>query len=187
MAELFELPAPVRRGPPARRGRSRVLLIPVVLLALALVVIEVAPPSAQPTMIRSAIVLAGLAAAAVLLRRLAAVTRSAPGQFEEVLRKEPTSPAIIPGLLAIDQTLRMATASGFGVAFMLRPLVLELARWRLLRGHRIDLGATPELARQVLGEPIWRLIRARDATAAWSEPGIRLTEIRTAVDDLERL
>ena len=184
MAEIVELPARVRARPPARR---RTPLVLVVVAAFALVAIEAAPPDARPIAIRIAIVVFGLVAAAVLLRRLAATTRSTPGQFEELLQQETTPPAIIPGLRAIDQTLRMATASGFGVAFMLRPLVLELARWRLLRDRRIDLDATPELARRTLGEPLWRHIQDREATAAWSEPGVRLSELGAAVDDLERL
>ena len=184
MQAVSEPAARVRRGRPAWR---RAALVLVVLAALALAAIGAAPPDARPLATRIAVVVLGLVAAALLLRRLAVATRSSREQFEEVLRHETSLPPVIPGLRAIDQTLRMSTASGFGAAFMLQPLLLELARWRLQRDRRIDLDATPELARRTLGEPIWRLIQARDSTAAWSEPGVRLAEIRAAIDDLERI
>ncbi len=184
MDAVHEPAARVRRGPPAWR---RTALVLVVLASLAVAGIGGAPPDARPLATRIAVVVLGLAAAALLLRRLAVATRSSRQQFEEVLRHETTLPAVIPGLRAIDQTLRMSTASGFGAAFMLQPLLLELARWRLLRDRRIDLDATPELARRTLGEPMWRLIQARDSATVWSEPGVRLAEIQAAIDNLERL
>ena len=173
-----------RRREPRWRGSAVVAVGAPALAALAIVV---APPEARLNVMRMAIVVLGLTAAALLLRRMATATLTAPRRFEDILEEEAPEPATIPGLRTVDQTLRMAAASGFGAVFLLQPLLLELVRWRLLRNRHIDLDATPELARQTLGEPLWGLIRDRDRTAAWDEPGVRLAEIRAAVDDLERV
>jgi hypothetical protein len=173
-----------RRGMPGWRGTALALLV---LGGIAVLGIAVAPPDAKPLVTRIAVLALALVVAVQLVRRTAAVTRSTPEQFEAALRQDTTPPSVIPGLRAIDQTLRMATASGFGAVFMLRPLLLELATWRLQRDRRIDLAATPELARQALGEPLWRLLQDRDVTAAWNEPGIELADLRAAVADLERV
>jgi len=70
---------------------------------------------------------------------------------------------------------------------MLRPLLLDLAKWRLLRNRRVDLETAPERAREALGEPLWRLLQERDVAAAWSEPGIELRDLQAAVTQLERV
>ena len=184
MGEAPRPRGPARRREPRWRGGAVVAVGVPVLAALAIVL---APPESRLNVTRTAIVVLGLTAAALLLRRMATATRTSARRFEDILDQEVPEPAIIPGLRTIDQTLRMATASGFGAVFLLQPLLLELVRWRLLRNRHIDLDATPELARRTLGEPLWALIRDRDRTAAWDEPGVRLAEIRDAVDDLERV
>ena len=170
--------------PPSIRGMLAMLLVPTVIAAA---LIALAPMEARPTVTRLAVLLLGAAAAALLLRRFGAATRSTPEQFEAALLQERTPPSEIPGLRSIDQTLRMATASGFGSRFMLRPLLLELARWRLLRHRWIDLDATPEEARHALGEPLWRLIQDKNPSAAWGETGVALADLTAAVNDLERV
>lgn len=177
-------PGRVGGGRPASRGAHVTLGA---LAALAAVAVGMAPADARPLGARIAIVVLGVVAAALLARRLATATRSTPDRFEASLEQEDSPPAVIPSLRAIDQTLRTSMASGFGVVKLLRPLLTELAAWRLLRDRRIDLEATPELAGQALGASLWRLIEERDVSAAWTRRGVRLAEIRAAVDDLEAL
>jgi hypothetical protein len=81
----------------------------------------------------------------------------------------------------------MALGSSFGVEFMLRPLLRELASWRLTHNRGIDLDATPDLARRLVGEPLWTLIQAGEPVRDYSAPGISLADVRTSLEQLERI
>jgi hypothetical protein len=151
-------------------------------LAIALV-----PADLRPAVSRLAILAIGILPAWWLVRRFVSVTRSTPERFEADLRQPVATSADIPGLRAIDHTLRMALGSSFGVEFMLRPLLRELASWRLVRNRGIDLDATPELARGLVGEPLWSLIQAGEPVRDYSAPGISLADVRTSLEQLERI
>jgi hypothetical protein len=70
---------------------------------------------------------------------------------------------------------------------MLKPLLRELASWRLRRNRGIDMDATPELARQLIGEPLRSLIEPGEPVRDYGAPGIPLAEVRTSIDQLERI
>jgi hypothetical protein len=136
---------------------------------------------------RLAILAVGILPASWLVRRFASATRSTPERFEAELRKPVANSADIPGLRAVDHTLRMALGSSFGVEFMLKPLLRELASWRLMRNRGIDIDVTPELARQLVGEPLWSLIEPGEPVRDYSAPGIPLADVRTSIEQLERI
>jgi hypothetical protein len=136
---------------------------------------------------RLAILAIGILPAWWLVRRFASATRSTPEHFEAELRQPIAISADIPGLRAVDHTLRMALGSSFGVEFMLKPLLRELATWRLLRNRGIDIDATPDVARNLVGEPLWSLIEPGEPVRDYSAPGIPLADVRTSIEQLERV
>jgi hypothetical protein len=166
---------------------SRALASEAVVVALAAVAIALAPAEHRPSVSRLAILATGILPAWWLVSRFAAVTRSSPERFEADMRRPVAISADIPGLRAIDHTLRMSLGSSFGVEFMLRPLLRELAGWRLQRNHGIDLETRPELARQHVGEPLWSLIEPGEPVRDYSAPGIPLDDVRASLEQLERI
>ena len=151
------------------------------------IAIVLAPPDSRPSVIRVGLLTLGTAAAWLLLARASVTTRSTREHFEEELRRPPASAADVPSLRSIDTSLRMATASAFGVEFMLKPLLRELVTWRLARERSIDLAKSPAAAREVVGDSLWRLIHVEDPSRDHKAPGVRLTEVEAALDDLERI
>jgi hypothetical protein len=147
----------------------------------------VAPAEARASMTRLAILIVGIAIAAVLLRRSAGLTGSTPERFDAGLRQPAGGASAIPGVRTIDHTLRMAVASAGGLEFMLKPILRELVAWRLMRNRRIDLDAAPVAARNATGEQLWRLIEAADERPDWRARGVTLVEVEAGLDELERI
>lgn len=182
-----------RTSAPARResreshppGKGRPVLGASVVLAL--LAIELAPPESRAFVTRLAILSIGLVAARRVLRQAAAVTVSSPEHFDDALRQPPVKPFEIPGLWAVETDVRMATTNAFGVELRLKPVLRELARWRLLHNHGINLDREPDRARQVLGEPLWRMVASSDAFPEFRAPGISLAEVQAGIDKLERI
>jgi len=169
------------------RVAGKTLVAAVIVTALAVIAIVLAPADLRPSMSRLAILAIGMLPAWWLVRRFVPVTRSTPERFEAEVREPVAISADIPGLRTVDHTLRMALGSSFGVEFMLKPLLRELASWRLLRNRGIDIDATPELARQLVGEPLWSLIEPGEPVRDYSAPGISLADVRTSLEQLERI
>jgi len=167
--------------------RSTWTWLTLALLALAAAAVMVAPPNIQPALTRLVILTIGIGASWRLVRRLASVTRSSPETFETYVRQPDAPAADIPGLRAADQTLRMAVGSSFGVEFMLKPAMRELAAWRLLRIRGIDLAASPELARGAVGATLWSLIEPGEPRPIFGAPGVSLDEVRVSLDQLEQI
>jgi hypothetical protein len=165
-------------------GRS---LLVVALGAIAALVIAFAPPDAQASGARLAIVGIGAVAAWRVLGRSAAVTASSPERFDVDLRTPHATPAEISGLRSIETDLRMSEASAFGLEFRLKPLLRELATWRLARNHGIDLAAAPDAARGILGDRLFELTRAAGELPEFRDPGIPLAEVQAGVDRLEAI
>jgi len=156
--------------------------------AVAILAVAIAPPDAQLTVTRVAALAFGIVAAWRLVRASAPITRSTREQFGTVVEAESPAGTDIPSLRAVDHALRMATARAFGVEFMLKPLLLDVARGRLMRQRNIDIDAAPELARQAMGEALWRLTRpAPEPLAEHGAPGVGLAEIDAAVRALEEI
>lgn len=158
-----------------------------VLAIVAAIAVVLSPPQAQASVVRVAILVLGAVGAWLLLGRASPVTRSTPERFEQELRRPVASSSEVPSLRNVDTTLRMATASAFGVEFMLKPLFRELVAWRLARERNIDLAAAPAAAREAMGEQLWRLIHVEDPSRDHSAPGLPLADLDAAIDRLERI
>lgn len=158
-----------------------------VLATVAGLAIVLAPADARGSVTRQVILVAGIIAAAWLFRRSAAVTRSTPERFDADLRQPIAAPSEIPSLRSVHNTLALATASAFGTERRLKPLLLELAAWRLISRRGIDITATPEAARAALGEPLWRSIHPVDDHIEHGAPGIPLADVQASLEQLERI
>ena len=158
-----------------------------VVVAVAALAIALAPADLRPSVSRLAILAIGILPAWWLVRRFVSVTRSTAERFEAERRQPIAISADIPALRAVDHTLRMALGSSFGVEFMLKPLLRELASWRLMRNRGIDMAAAPELARELVGEPLWSLIEPGEPVRDYRAPGISLADVRTSLEQLERI
>jgi hypothetical protein len=163
------------------------LLVVVALAGAALLVVAFAPPDAQATAARLAIVALGAAAAWRVLGRSAAVTASSPERFALELREPAAAPVEIAGLRSIETDLRMSEASAFGLEFRLKPLIRELATWRLARNHGVDIAAAPNAARGILGDRLFELTRAAEVLPEYRDPGIPLAELQAGVERLEEI
>jgi hypothetical protein len=170
-----------------KRVSDRALVAVAVVVALAALAIALAPGDLRPSVSRLAILAIGILPAWWLIRRFVSVTRSTPERFEAEPRQPVAISADLPGLRAVDHTIRMALGSSFGVEFMLKPLLRELATWRLLRNRGIDIDATPEVARELIGEPLRSLIEPGEPVRDYRAPGIPLADLRASVEQLERI
>lgn len=160
-------------------------LIVVGLASIVVLVLAFAPPDAQASAARLAIVVAGALAAWRVLGRTAPVTASSPEQFELDLRMPRAAPVEIAGLRSIETDLRMSEASAFGLEFRLKPLLRELATWRLMRNHGVDMVAAPDAARDILGDRLFELTRAAGELPEFRDPGIPLADVQAGVERLE--
>lgn len=166
-------------------GRGPLLLAGIAVVAA--LAIASAPAESQGPAMRVAIVAAGVLAAWRVLGRSAAVTASSPERFETALLEPVVAPTEISGLRSVETDLRMSSANAFGLEFRLKPLLRDLARWRLARNHAVDLDAAPDAARRILGEPLWRLTLAAEERPDFRAPGSALADVRAAIDRLERI
>jgi hypothetical protein len=171
----------------ALRGVAVSRAVVIVGAGLAAIAIAALPEEARESSARSALVVAGVAGSWWALRRSGTLTRSTPERFEAELRRPPFEHRELSRLRELDTVIRMAVSNAFGVEFMLKPRLRELAAWRLQRSRGMELGANASLDKELLGE---RLSGLTDAAAVRPDnhaPGVSLTEIQAAVTDLERL
>lgn len=166
---------------------SRTALVVAALAGAAALGIALAPPESQASLARIGILVVGIVAAWRVLGRSSAVTAPSPEQFEVELAR-PAAPSFeIPGLRAIETDLRMAIANAYGRELRLKPIVRELAAWRLARNHGVDLAGSPEAAQRILGEPLWELVRPAEAFPDFRAAGVPLADVQAGIDRLERI
>jgi hypothetical protein len=164
---------------------ARVLVVVVGLFAL--LIVALVPPDARVTMIRIAVLVVGIMIAALYLRRSGPVTRSTPERFEDELRRAVEEPPLVPGVRAAEMAVRLSTASGQDFDVRMKPMLRDLAAWRLLGNRGVDIDARPEAAGKLLGEPLARLIDNAAEPPPFGAPGVALTDINAALDQLERI
>ena len=166
---------------------SRTAILLAALAGAATLGIAFAPPESQASLARLGILALGVVAAWRVLGRTSAVTAPSPERFELELA-QPLSPSFeIAGLRAVETDLRMAIANAYGRELRLKPILRELAGWRLARNHGVDITRAPEAAQRILGEPLWGLIRPADEFPDFRAPGVPLDDVQAAIDRLERI
>jgi hypothetical protein len=129
------------------------------------------------------------AAALAALVRLAG--RSAPAlgvsQLELAMHERPPPPERLGELERVERTVTMARQTVFDVHYRLRPMLRDIARYRLaLRG--VDLDASGGTAEALLGPDAWSLVRPDlPRPSHHFGRGIELEQLARAVDALEQV
>ncbi len=145
------------------------------------------PPDARIALTRIAVVAAGIVMAIVYLRRSGSATQSTTERFELELRRPTETPPPVPGLRAVEMAVRLSTANAFDFNVRLRPMLRDMARWRLLTNRGVDLDAKPEAARRLLGERLTNLIEGPVQPPPFGSPGVPLADIDAALTQLEQI
>jgi hypothetical protein len=162
---------------------ARLLAIPTLALG---VVVAFAPGRIELAARVYALVLCG----ALLLVLLAALRRAFPRETPLRRRtpRDETGRAIPAMLGRLEQEAALAVASSFDVHFRLRPRLRALADDLLVARRGISLQASPERARQLLGEDAWDLVRPdRPPPEDRLARGLPIEDLRRIVESLERL
>jgi len=134
-----------------------------------------------------------LALGAVALAAAVAATRGAhPRQgrlpFEPGRRKPASTPEQLAQLARVEREVEMASGTAFDVHYRLRPLVREVARHRLAARRGLVLDSGSDAVRTALGEDLWELVQPdRTPPRHHHDPGLRVRDIRAAVETLERI
>ena len=102
------------------------------------------------------------------------------------LRRGADSPPL-QQLRQVGRALTAAQASEFGVDRELRPLFRPIAGMRLAR-RGVDLDRHPEEARAILGEQLWKLVRADSARGSnLVAGGLSTAALQDLIERLERV
>jgi hypothetical protein len=164
---------------------ARFLVAVVALIAMLIIVL--APPDARVAILRIGLLLGGTTVAAVYLRRSGSVTRSTPERFEAELQQTLDTPPGVPGIRAVEMAVRLSTASAQDFEVRLKPMLRELAGWRLLGNRGVDMDGKPDAARRMLGEPLGRLVDVTAGAPPFGARGVSLTDLDAGLDQLERI
>ncbi|MEX2211106.1 MAG: hypothetical protein WD689_05015 [Gaiellaceae bacterium] len=117
-----------------------------------------------------------------------ALPRSGRSRLERALRPQSRPAARPEDLASLERRLTFATETAFEVHYRLRPVLRQIAQYRLSSHRGIELDDDPEEAREVLGPSAWELVRPdREPPADRLGPGHPLPDLRAAVDALERI
>ena len=146
--------------------------------------VALAAPDIRLALARIAIFAVSLIAAVRVIRLIAPSSPSAPDPFEAE-EDPPMTRSEIAGIGRIEFDLHMATVHPFGIEW-LKPLLRELASGRLLRHRGIDMERHPGAAKELLGEPLGRMI---GDIGRWSAGEVRVSqaELEAGVARLEQL
>ena len=153
----------------------------------ALLIVALVPPEARVTILRTAVLVVGITIAALYLRRSGPVTRSTPERFELELRRTVEAAPPVPGIRAVEMSVRLSSASRQDYDVRLKPILREIAAWRLQGNRGVDIDAKPEAARRLLGEPLARLIDIAAEPPPFGAPGVPLADLDAGIDQLERI
>jgi hypothetical protein len=110
--------------------------------------------------------------------------------FEHHVRARPyAAPGSPASLEELDRLVRWQLSTAGDVHFRLRPVLQEIAAHRLRHGHDVDLDGSPAVARRLLGEVTFEVVRPdRPAPPDRLAPGrVTLAELVGIVERLEAL
>lgn len=162
------------------------------LVALAtlglIVLLGLRPVGADRILAGYVLALAAIAASA-LVRRLARRSDDfTPSRFEHAIAWKPDPPSRPPELVRIERDLVLGTTNAGHLHARLLPILREAAAARLGARYQVDLARRPEVARTLLGDEAWELVRPdREPPPDLYGPGLSLRAVRRVVERLESL
>ena len=131
-----------------------------------------------------------LALGGVVLAAAVAATRAADPRSESSRRRKrrPEPPERLPELAQVERVVEMGAGTAFDAHYRLRPLFREIAEHRLAARRGLTLDSGSDSVRAALGDSLWELVRpGREPPRFRHDPGVPLTDIRAAVEALERI
>lgn len=106
-------------------------------------------------------------------------------RIKRIGRRHYTAP---PQLEKIERLVVFGKTTAFDAEWRLLPFLRVIAAEQLRARHGIDLGAQPDLARQLLGDQGWDLLNpSRQRPVDRSAPGLSLTGLDAAVTAIEEI
>jgi hypothetical protein len=133
-----------------------------------------------------------LAMGGVLLLALVRTTRvkapaAGPSQLDRARERMEAEPAD-SGDLTLVRELELSKMSAFHLHVRLRPVLREIAEYRLRKRYGVELETEPGRARELIGSAAWEIVRPdrpppRDRLAL----GPSFAQLREVVDELERV
>ena len=167
---------------------ARRIGLPIGVLSALLALVAVFQPVPFGLALRGWMVaVAGLAAAELVRATLSPYPRL---RIERVRFGRPRCPAQErpAGLEEVERAVDFAVWNAVDLRRRLQPLVRDIATHRLRVRRGIDLERNQEAARQTLGDAAWRLLEPDDEGGGDRRgPGINATDLREAVERLERV
>lgn len=167
--------------------RARALAFVLAGLAAAAILLTVIPGRRELLLAILVLGAAGVTTLVLLARTRAAFAEPEPSALERALRRAPRPPARLPELERIEGEVTLSLTTAFDLHARLRPILREIAEAGLAgRGLRLD--GDEEAARAALGNDVWELVRPnRPPPADRHAPGPGLEALNGIVDDLEAL
>jgi hypothetical protein len=108
--------------------------------------------------------------------------------YERALRRRERAPARPRELAKLEREVALAATSSFDLHFRLRPVLREVAAYRLGTRRGLDLdGGSPDV-RAALGEELWEIVDpGREPPEDRFAPGLRLERLRDMLERVERI
>lgn len=121
-----------------------------------------------------------------LVRMAHPVPKSSP--FDLGLRRPRRTPRSLAELEQLEREVILATSTAFDVHLRLRPRLRRIAAYLLASRRGVDLDSNPDVARELLDEQTWELVRPdRPSPTERHAPGLQRAQLRDVVSGLERL
>ena len=168
---------------PQAVGAVKFLVLPTLLLVA---VAAFVPGRASIAVRLYALVVCGV----LLLLVLAALRRSFPAEQALVAERpaQPERPRTPPSLARIEHEAALGVAGSFDLHYRLVPRLRSIASGLLESRRRISFDRDPEVAREILGEQTWALVRLdRVAPDDRLARGIAPDDLARVIDALEAI
>jgi hypothetical protein len=170
-----------------RRG-LRIARFPLFLTLVLAIVLLADPGRAALAVHVYVLVLAAIGIGHVLAALRSALPPRAPSAFDAALRTRARSAQRIPELERMEREVALGLATDFDLHYRLRPSVRRIATELLTARRGIDLDASPDAARRVLGDDVWEIVRGgREPSREHFAAGVDIASLRRAVSALEGL
>jgi hypothetical protein len=134
------------------------------------------------------LVIAGITLLALV--RFARVLRlsSPASSFEAALARAKAQRSGAEDALALDREVELSRMDAFHFHVRMRPLLRDVAAYRLRVHYGVELDREPERARELLPAELWEVVRSdRPPPSERLAPGPTLAQQRRLLDGLEKL
>jgi hypothetical protein len=162
--------------------------LPLFLTLVLAVVLLVDPGRAELAVHVYVLVLAAIGLGRLLAALHDALPPRTPSAFDAALRTRKRPTQRIPELERMEREVALGLSADFDLHYRLRPSVRGIATELLAARRGIDLDASPDAARRVLGEDAWEIVRGdRVPSRQHFAAGVDIASLRRAVSALEAI